>query len=613
MSPPQQLVTAPLSTQIGYGVTDTSNDEGPAYDGQGGFGLARGTKNTYVIPGMDEMSPEEYRAKLQESISARQAKRREEAIKSGVIGNRSSNGYLETLGGGSTQGENDFNSIKKEYRSDSVSAWMEALGRVEKEIKSNNVELIDIDELAELEEVKAYMDRKATSKRSLDNVETNEEQQDQGHLTSQLEQSIQNRSDSVVDFASTLKEDKEVKELSRKSEWQTETTLSDLKNQRHSKTKSKAEAVPLREEQHWFVEKRQRPVPSSNRPEYATVEKFIGDASKQPKVSVFEQQMDRGWYNEKRVRPTPNSDPAVRTKISDRTGVQSDRKLSKAPDSQVLTDGVWYDEKRVRPAPNSDPAKRPKVSDRTGAQQNRQSFKATEKQTLSDGVWYDEKRVRPAPNSDPAERPMVSNRTGEHHNRQSSKASDTEPSIDEGIWYDEKRVRPIPKSDSPERPKVADRSGAELEVNKKATKSPNESQPELKKGWYNEKRVRPIPNTDLPERPKVLDRTGSELDTTPKGPLRNSFLRSLLSDAPPNRTKTRMQTRDEAGTDSSEINHWWKDKTHRPVNYTVSSNAKLNNTYENRPQPTKNYGDLKIEIDELDLEDHTAGGVNEDN
>jgi len=36
------------------------------------FGLARGTTNTYVIPGMEEMSPEEYRSKLQETISARQ-------------------------------------------------------------------------------------------------------------------------------------------------------------------------------------------------------------------------------------------------------------------------------------------------------------------------------------------------------------------------------------------------------------------------------------------------------------------------------------------------------------------------------------------------------------
>ncbi len=41
------------------------------------FGLARGTTNTYVIPGMEEMSPEEYRDKLQETISARQVRERD--------------------------------------------------------------------------------------------------------------------------------------------------------------------------------------------------------------------------------------------------------------------------------------------------------------------------------------------------------------------------------------------------------------------------------------------------------------------------------------------------------------------------------------------------------
>ena len=37
-----------------------------------GYGLASGTRNTYAIPGMEEMSAEEYRDELQRSISARQ-------------------------------------------------------------------------------------------------------------------------------------------------------------------------------------------------------------------------------------------------------------------------------------------------------------------------------------------------------------------------------------------------------------------------------------------------------------------------------------------------------------------------------------------------------------
>ncbi|KAL7539599.1 hypothetical protein ACHAXR_009426, partial [Thalassiosira sp. AJA248-18] len=79
---------------------DTENDE-PPFDGTG-FGLARGTTNTYAIPNMDEMSAEEYRAKLQETISARQAQRRKAQLNAKVdmIGNRSSSGYLDGLSGG---------------------------------------------------------------------------------------------------------------------------------------------------------------------------------------------------------------------------------------------------------------------------------------------------------------------------------------------------------------------------------------------------------------------------------------------------------------------------------------------------------------------------------
>lgn len=72
---------------------DTSEDEGPMYDGRGGMGQPKGTVNTYVIPGMDEMSAEEYRDALQRSVSERQARRRA----SGIVGNKSSHDYLSSL------------------------------------------------------------------------------------------------------------------------------------------------------------------------------------------------------------------------------------------------------------------------------------------------------------------------------------------------------------------------------------------------------------------------------------------------------------------------------------------------------------------------------------
>ena len=75
--------------------TDISEDEGPAYDGKGGFGLSKGTRNTYVIPGMDEMSPEEYQKALQQSVIDQQSARK----RNGTTGNRATWDYLNNLTG----------------------------------------------------------------------------------------------------------------------------------------------------------------------------------------------------------------------------------------------------------------------------------------------------------------------------------------------------------------------------------------------------------------------------------------------------------------------------------------------------------------------------------
>eukprot|EP00578_Thalassiosira_sp_NH16_P002836 CAMPEP_0181134818 /NCGR_PEP_ID=MMETSP1071-20121207/32292_1 /TAXON_ID=35127 /ORGANISM="Thalassiosira sp., Strain NH16" /LENGTH=301 /DNA_ID=CAMNT_0023221365 /DNA_START=38 /DNA_END=943 /DNA_ORIENTATION=+ len=79
----------------------TGDDDGPSEDSVT-FGMARGTANTFIIPGMDEMSGEEYRAKLQETVSAHQAHRRRQSLAAnkGKIGNANSQSYLESLGSG---------------------------------------------------------------------------------------------------------------------------------------------------------------------------------------------------------------------------------------------------------------------------------------------------------------------------------------------------------------------------------------------------------------------------------------------------------------------------------------------------------------------------------
>jgi len=70
--------------------------EGPDYDPAGGQGsLPKDTTNTYIIPGMDEMSPEEYQKALQQSIIDRQNQRKS----TGTYGNRNTWDYLNNLSG----------------------------------------------------------------------------------------------------------------------------------------------------------------------------------------------------------------------------------------------------------------------------------------------------------------------------------------------------------------------------------------------------------------------------------------------------------------------------------------------------------------------------------
>lgn len=103
--PPQSITMAPPVNGNENVITTTA--AAVVVNKEGGYGLATGTTNTYVIPGMDDMTPEEYREQLQQTISARQAERRKQAVhNSNIIGNRSSSGYLDALsqGGDGTNG-----------------------------------------------------------------------------------------------------------------------------------------------------------------------------------------------------------------------------------------------------------------------------------------------------------------------------------------------------------------------------------------------------------------------------------------------------------------------------------------------------------------------------
>lgn len=86
-------LVADLPAAIGPSKPEYNSEEGSEFDGTGGLGLAKGTANTYVIEGMDEMTGEEYRKALQESVIARQEARRKVSIR----GNMASQNYLDNL------------------------------------------------------------------------------------------------------------------------------------------------------------------------------------------------------------------------------------------------------------------------------------------------------------------------------------------------------------------------------------------------------------------------------------------------------------------------------------------------------------------------------------
>lgn len=102
---PAATVSVPAPAPVSIPVSSTGDEdynpeEGEKYDGTGGMGLAKGTANTYIIPGMDEMTGEEYRKALQASVTARQTQRYKN--RGGIVGNRAAHDYLSTLGYGGT-------------------------------------------------------------------------------------------------------------------------------------------------------------------------------------------------------------------------------------------------------------------------------------------------------------------------------------------------------------------------------------------------------------------------------------------------------------------------------------------------------------------------------
>jgi hypothetical protein len=95
---PAAATPPPAAESPGPATIDTDMEEdGPDYDGAGGMGQPRGTVNTYILEGMEDMTSDEYRLALQQSLIDRQAARRGQA--GARVGNQGTLDYLHMLSG----------------------------------------------------------------------------------------------------------------------------------------------------------------------------------------------------------------------------------------------------------------------------------------------------------------------------------------------------------------------------------------------------------------------------------------------------------------------------------------------------------------------------------
>ena len=73
--------------------------------------MSKGTRNTYAIPDMDKMSPEEYRAALQKTVIEKQEARMRK--RGGRIGNIVSRDYMDSLSNNARSEEDNEAAIRR--------------------------------------------------------------------------------------------------------------------------------------------------------------------------------------------------------------------------------------------------------------------------------------------------------------------------------------------------------------------------------------------------------------------------------------------------------------------------------------------------------------------
>ena len=480
-SNPAPVVTpAPATTESGYGTTDTSEDEGPAYDGKG-YGLAKGTTNTYIIPGMEEMSAEEYRAKLQESISARQAKRREESLRSndGRIGNANSQNYLDGL---SNKGENIVSSVDVPLSSSSSSSVQksqavnedlinerhvadEIISKTEEEVKNEKGSTDD----AENDDVKVSLDVEKSNEDVKQNIQQNLAEENQSGLKAVI---------------TKMEKSKAQKDLIRLSEWQTSASAPVPSGESDGVgAAEEKERYSLGQSSGYFVRnddaRRQNPIlgmdPSKK---YAPVHDRTGSTTQRTASVRSESVFDRNEVGAIRKNPLKSQETAqslAKTEmeniqrpvrgsespnyetVSGRTTVGDLRKnkpLSSAPSAVSLVES----EVRLRPTPGTELPKYAKIEDRRSVGDIRKSASTLRSSNPSiSSLVGSEKRQRPTPLTQSSTTSAVDVKTFAGDLRKSSNKPLPASSAPMSLAQTEKRTRPSATTNLPPHAQVRDR------------------------------------------------------------------------------------------------------------------------------------------------------------
>ena len=483
------------------------------------------------------MSAQEYRDKLQETISARQAKRREESLKSreGKIGNANSQSYLDSL---SNKGENIFSAVDVSLSSSSSSSVQKSQAVTEDLINERRV----ADEIISKTEGEGKNEEGSTQE--AENDDTEEE------VNVSLDKVEENQS-GLKAVLTKMERSKAQKDVIRLSEWQTSASASARSSKSDDvETAEEKERYSLGQSSGYFIRnddsRRQNPIlgldPSkkytkvhdrtgsttqrtaSARAESVFDRNSVGAIRKSPLKSQAAAQSLAKTEMDQIQRPIRGSKSPNYETVSGRTTVGDLRKkkpLSSAPSTVSLVES----EVRLRPTPGTELPKYHKIEDRRSVGDIRKSAsKPLPSNPSISSLIGSEKRQRPTPRTKSSTNSAADVNTFAGDLRKSSNKPLPASSARTSLAQTERRARPAVSSDLPPHAQVRDRRSVG-DFRDPATKKPLSSPTSLVE---NEARQRPTPSAS-PKDTGISDSRGVIFKTKPSDSLVNTAP-SLIAD-----------------------------------------------------------------------------------